>query len=316
MVTCWRAFVPCGHVHLACKTHAGNKPKGVVAAAIADTAVAARQSNLTLQDVRVVLTSPKSPGNIGSVARSSENFEVPDVWVVDPRCDPHDGEAHMLACGSPLMDTMTVVPTLQEALADTSASIGFTRRVGNTRLVHASLSQLLQAFPNTLPDPATTARDRSWASGRRIALVFGREESGLTAAELSLCTHSCSIPTGPVQPSLNLSHAVCVVLAQLFEQRISNRDADVAVGKQVPKQHQPAPRSDVEALISRWTELADAAGLGLADSVGGTGSHGRKRRTAGHVKAVLSRAQVTVQELRVLHGLCSALLEKVQQTDL
>ncbi|DBA94244.1 hypothetical protein WJX77_010719 [Trebouxia sp. C0004] len=315
MVTCWRAFVPRGHVHIAYTIRSCRKPKVSVTAAIADTAVAARQSNLMLQDVRVVLTSPKSPGNIGSVARCAENFEVSDLWVVDPRCDPRDGEAHMLACGSPLMDTMTTVPTLQEALANTSASIGFTRRVGNTRLVHASLSQLLQAFPNTLPDLAT-ARDSSWASEGRVALVFGREESGLTANELSLCTHSCSILSGPVQPSLNLSHAVCVILAQLFEQRTCNHDADMAAAKQVPKQHQPAPRSDVESLINRWTELTDAAGLGFADSVGGTGSHGRKRRTAGHVKAVLSRAQVTVQELRVLHGLCSALLEKVRQTEL
>lgn len=50
------------------------------------------------------------------------------------------------------------------------------------------------------------------------ALVFGREESGLTAEEVSACTHCCSIPTGELQPSLNLSHAVAVVLAQLFEQ--------------------------------------------------------------------------------------------------
>ncbi|KAL0048130.1 hypothetical protein WJX82_008393 [Trebouxia sp. C0006] len=248
MVTCWRAVVPQGHVHIAYTIRSRRTPKVFAPAANADIAVAARRSNLTLQDVRVVLTSPKSPGNIGSAARAAENFEVSDLWVVDPRCDPRDGEAHMLACGSPLMDTMTIVPTLQEALAHTSASIGFTRR--------------------------------------------------------------------PVQPSLNLSHAACVVLAQLFEQRTSNHDADVAAVKQVPKQHQPAPRSDVESLINRWTELTDAAGLGLADSVGGTGSHGRKRRTAGHVKAVLSRAQVTVQELRVLHGLCSALLERVQQADL
>ena len=108
-----------------------------------------------------------------------------------------------------------------------AASIGFTRRVGNTRQVHASLTQLLQAFPNTLPDPATTVRGSRWASERRVALVFGREESGLTANELSLCTHSCSIPTGPVQPSLNLAHAVCVVLSQLFEQRTSDHDAGV-----------------------------------------------------------------------------------------
>lgn len=52
------------------------------------------------------------------------------------------------------------------------------------------------------------------------ALVFGREESGLTEAELALCAHSCSIPTGSIQPSLNLSHAVCVILAQIFQQRL------------------------------------------------------------------------------------------------
>lgn len=242
------------------------------------------------------------------MARAAENFEVSDVWVIDPRCNPRDGNAYMLACGSPLMESMTVVSTLQEALVDTSASIGFTRRVGNTRLVHASLAHLLQAFPNMLP----TITDSSLSPERCVALVFGREESGLTANELSLCTHTCSIPTGPVQPSLNLSHAVCVVLAQLYQQKLSGHTTEAAPVQQIPKQHQPAARADVEALIHRWAELSSVAGLGAEDSVGGTGSHGRKRRTAGHVKAVLSRAQVTVQELRVLHGLCSALLEKLQ----
>ncbi len=147
------------------------------------------QSNLTLQDVRVVLTSPKSPGNIGSAARAAENFEVLTCaasstsasliisvilsnalplhrylicrwWTLDVThvmakhtwcsCNPFPlynllsvgssivlGPDMMqqlmlvspvantlvmlqLACGSPLMDTMTIVPTLQEALADTS----------------------------------------------------------------------------------------------------------------------------------------------------------------------------------------------------
>lgn len=54
---------------------------------------------------------------------------------------------------------------------------------------------------------------------RSTALVFGREESGLTEAELRLCTLSCSIPTGRIQASMNLSHAVAVILAQLFEKR-------------------------------------------------------------------------------------------------
>lgn len=139
-----------------------------------------------------------------------------------------------------------------------TASIGFTRRAGNTRLVHASLHHLLQSFPyllssatdapinravaqasnnicstpvqnkgnnssstvsNDSDSNVATSSERNAQKQSVTALVFGREESGLTEAELSLCTHSCSIPSGSVQPSLNLSHAVCVVLAQLFQHR-------------------------------------------------------------------------------------------------
>ncbi|GFR45206.1 hypothetical protein Agub_g6601, partial [Astrephomene gubernaculifera] len=51
------------------------------------------------------------------------------------------------------------------------------------------------------------------------ALVFGREESGLTEVELRQCSHACAVPTGRLQPSMNLSHAVAVVLGELFSRR-------------------------------------------------------------------------------------------------
>lgn len=51
-------------------------------------------------------------------------------------------------------------------------------------------------------------------------MVFGREESGLSEAELRLCSHSCAIPTGRIQGSMNLSHAVAVVLSRLFEMKL------------------------------------------------------------------------------------------------
>lgn len=110
-------------------------------------------------------------------------------------------------------------------LASIAASIGFTRRAGNTRLVHPSLTQLFHKFPDILPTPGQLLASSSNSAEGSLALIFGREESGLTERELSLCTHSCSIPTGSVQPSLNLSHAVCVILAQLFERRASSTSA-------------------------------------------------------------------------------------------
>ena len=61
----------------------------------------------------------------------------------------------------------------------------------------------------------------TWCPAGVTALVFGREESGLTEAELRLCAHACAIPTGRMQASMNLSHAVSVVLSGLFERRLA-----------------------------------------------------------------------------------------------
>ena len=53
-----------------------------------------------------------------------------------------------------------------------------------------------------------------------MVLVFGREEAGLTEAEIAACDYACSIPIGRLQESLSLSHAVSVVLSQLFQLRL------------------------------------------------------------------------------------------------
>jgi hypothetical protein len=124
-----------------------------------------------------------------------------------------------------------------------AGSIGFTRRAGAGRLVHPSMHQLLARFPAAVPALLDTPKGQQQrqqgpqqggdaASGEPageaaaaaaagsvpiVALVFGREESGLLESELSLCSHACAIPTGRSQPSLNLSHAAAVVLAQLFD---------------------------------------------------------------------------------------------------
>lgn len=73
--------------------------------------------------------------------------------------------------------------------------------------------------PDDMVDGAVQALGPPAAAARveTVALVFGREESGLLESELLLCSHACAIPTGRTQPSLNLSHAAAVVLSQLFD---------------------------------------------------------------------------------------------------
>ena len=79
-----------------------------------------------------------------------------------------------------------------------------------------------------------------------VAVVFGREESGLTATEALQCTHACGIPTGRLQPSMNLSHAAAVILARIYEDTLcapQPHSAAAAVGA-APTSHADPSRCD------------------------------------------------------------------------
>ncbi len=146
--------------------------------------------------------------------------QVPQLWVVAPRCDPRGADVQRVAISTLITDRMVVVGSLEEALADTTGSVGFTRRAGSTRFTHASIGDMLHLFPDAipqlLPSPFLRPGSSSEAGASGVtALVFGREESGLTESELRLVSHACAIPSGRVQPSLNLSHAVSVVLSDV-----------------------------------------------------------------------------------------------------
>lgn len=78
-----------------------------------------------------------------------------------------------------------------------------------------SLGDLLHSFPGAVPGLRAQPPGAAQGSAGTVALVFGREESGLTEDEMRLMSHLCAIPSGRVHPSLNLSHAVTVVLAEV-----------------------------------------------------------------------------------------------------
>ncbi|KAI8466150.1 MAG: Alpha/beta knot methyltransferase [Monoraphidium minutum] len=156
------------------------------------------------------------------------------------------------------------------------------------------------------------------ASQGTTALVFGREESGLTEDELRLCTHACAIPTGRVQPSMNLSHAVGAVLAGLFERRLAAlgleelpMGQDVTGNPKIQAGLQPASASELESLLGRVAAIARAVDMSDQESHGGgnQGNHGRRRLPLGHIRALMARAKANTWEVRSLHGLAKAVLD-------
>jgi len=155
-----------------------------------------------LAAVRVVLVEPQHPGNIGAAARAMKNMGLDDLALVAPRRYPHADATAMAAGADDLLSRARVHATLDSALADCTRVIGTTAR------------------SRYLSQPQYTPRE--WVSRLaaqpptgRIALLFGRERTGLTNAELDQCQELVSIPINPDYPSLNLAQAVQVLSYEL-----------------------------------------------------------------------------------------------------
>jgi len=154
---------------------------------------------------------------------------------VRPCADYLSDEArHMAVKSGELLDRAAVYDSLGAALADAHLVFGTTRRFGKYReecLLPAQVAELVQGR----------------AVGQRVALVFGREDHGLSTAELDHCHRLLTIPTSETLPSMNLSHAVAVCLYELGKEaaRLDER----AVGDAMP-----AAAGAVEAMFSHMRQ--------------------------------------------------------------
>jgi len=153
--------------------------------------------------VRFVLVNPQSGGNVGSAARAIKNFGFSRLDLVDPACEPLGREARMMSVDArDVLERATVYGGLDEALAGSSAVVGTTRRVGRHRRPHWRLDALMPRLVRL-------------AGEGELAMVFGREDSGLTDGELDRCTHLVYLPSADPYPSINLSQAVMLVAYEL-----------------------------------------------------------------------------------------------------
>ena len=154
-----------------------------------------------LERIRIVLIGTSHPGNIGAAARAMHNMGLVDLALVAPRSESRSAEAISRASGADgILHHAPVHDDLESAVADCRLVVGASAR------------------SRTLPWPMLTPRalgERLPAelaeADARVALVFGREDTGLTNAELQRCHAHVHIPTNPDYSSLNLAAAVQVL---------------------------------------------------------------------------------------------------------
>lgn len=157
---------------------------------------------MNLNNIRIVLVNTSHPGNIGGVARAMKNMGLSRLYLVEPRQFPDEQADWRAASASDVLETAVVTASLEEAIADCQFVVGTSARG--------------RRIPWPLLDPRQCAQRMAVASDEeQVAVLFGREDRGLTNDELKLCNLHLNIPTSQDYSSLNLAMAVQVVCYEL-----------------------------------------------------------------------------------------------------
>jgi tRNA/rRNA methyltransferase len=193
-----------------------------------------------VDNISIVLVAPQGPINVGAVCRCMMNFGFSDLRLVAPCPEYRSLDARRMALkAESLLSHAPVFTTLQQALADCHLVIGTTRRAGKYR-------------QDCLTPEQSAAHALSQSPGSRVAFVFGREDRGLHTCELDLCQLFVTIPTDNSYPSMNLSHAVALLL---YEIRKGAMNADTAS----IEDRVPARTSEVENMFQHMRRTLLAA---------------------------------------------------------
>jgi tRNA/rRNA methyltransferase len=153
--------------------------------------------------ITIILVEPQSPGNIGMVCRAMKNMGLSNLRLVNGCSKSHPEARKFAVSAGDLLEKAQVYSSLEDALADQEITVATTRRHGKYR--------------KEIFSPGEIARNiLSSIDTNRAALVFGREDNGLTTDELALCRWHATIPSSDDYGSLNLAQAVLIFCYELF----------------------------------------------------------------------------------------------------
>lgn len=228
--------------------------------------------------VRIVLVEPREAGNVGAVARAMKNFGLDELWVVGEHPELLPVSGWWASGADDVLAAARFAPALMDAVGDAHVTVATTSMRGRTSPVTFT--------------PKTLAEKRASMPGDQVlALVFGREDSGLTREELMLCQHTAAIPTNATFPTMNLAQSLCVFAYELSQIALA------------PAEHARAKAADVERLHQRARELLLEVGF-LHEN--------NPDRIYDDLRAMLARADLDEREVTIALGIIRQIEWKVR----
>lgn len=241
-----------------------------------------------LDRIRVVLSHPSHPGNIGAAARAMKTMGLSQLVLVNPRSFP-DAQADAMASGAvDVLSGARVAASLADALAGTTFATALTAR-----------RRELAVDPLWVREAAGEIAAAALVGD--AAIVFGNETAGLSNDELMLCQRWASIPAQSEYSSLNLAQAVQVMC---YELRMAALDPGAPPA--ISDAGKPASHDDVERLLAHIESTA--VNVGYLDPAA-------PKRFLPRLRRLLSRARIEQEEVSLLRGLLTAMDKLTKKID-
>ena len=237
-----------------------------------------------LNSVRVVLVGTTHPGNIGATARAMKNMGIVNLALVKPKDFPSNEAIYRSKAAKDVLESAQIYENLEDAVSDCELVIGTSAR-GRT-------------VPWPVLDPKDAAdRVAIHSENNKVAIVFGREDRGLTNQELGLCNLHVHIPTDPEYSSLNLAQAVQILVYEIRVSILKDQeyeeywDVDLATNEQT------------ERLIDHMDELMQEVEFYDVQN---------PRKLLLRVRRFFKRNSIDVMEANIFRGLFAAIQKKLK----
>ena len=238
-----------------------------------------------LDNIRIVLVNTSHTGNIGSAARAMKTMGLSQLWLVDPVNAP-DGKASAMSAGaSDILANAKTVESLSEAIADCGLVVGTSAR-----------SRTL-SWP-MLDPTACAGKLVQEVSKYPVALVFGRENSGLTNEELQQCHFHVNIDANPDYSSLNLAAAVQVLSYEV-------RKAWKSIEQHTDSENEYPLVEDLERFYGHLENTLQQTSFIVPKHPG---------MVMTKLRRLFNRARPETQELNILRGILTAVDKAIKKT--
>lgn len=241
-----------------------------------------------LDNITIVLVNPSHPGNIGAAARAMKTMGLSRLRLVQP-ADYPCAEATARASGADdILARAEVCANLEEAVADCVLVAGTSAR------------------SRTLPWPLLEAREAAGrlaaeaGAGERVALLFGRERTGLTNDELARCHFHVTISSNPDYSSLNLAAAVQILA---YELRLAAGAAPARPAAPEAPEGEPVTQAEMEGFYGHLERVLVATGFLDPES---------PKRLLPRLRRLYARARPDRVELNILRGMLKAMEKHLQ----